>query len=118
MGWVESPAFFSMASKTARDVADKYAEVPIGALPKHPHLEKTQTLQEEAENMIKKEQALKYLTEVYMDGYITAAHANSPDELDHLANAIMHTINDVFPVPGGNLHSRRQTKIHQKAGQR
>ncbi|EJK51225.1 hypothetical protein THAOC_29622, partial [Thalassiosira oceanica] len=39
MGWVNSPNFFSGASETARDVADDYAEAPIGALPEH-HLEK------------------------------------------------------------------------------
>ena len=35
--------------------------------------------------------------EVYMDDYVTAAIATGQDHLNHLANATMHGIHDVFP---------------------
>jgi hypothetical protein len=39
MGWVESPPNFCAASETARDVADQYAECPIGSVANHKFIE-------------------------------------------------------------------------------
>lgn len=35
MGWIDSPPFFGVASETARDVGQAYAQAPLGSLPKH-----------------------------------------------------------------------------------
>jgi hypothetical protein len=39
MGWVESPAYFCVASETARDVAAWHVERPIGQIPNHKFLQ-------------------------------------------------------------------------------
>ena len=35
MGWVESPLYFCVATKTARDIASNYCDNPTGSLPCH-----------------------------------------------------------------------------------
>eukprot|EP00956_Cyclotella_meneghiniana_P031709 scaffold84087_cov20-Cyclotella_meneghiniana.AAC.1 len=35
MGWVESPPYFCAASETGRDVAEQYAELPLGTQGSH-----------------------------------------------------------------------------------
>ena len=35
MGWIDSPPFFGVASETARDVGQVYAQAPLGTLPVH-----------------------------------------------------------------------------------
>ena len=107
MGWVNSPNFFSGASETARDVAADYAEAPIGALPEH-HLEEgTTPSKEEMSKLLETgnldaKTTLQYLIEVYMDDFIAAAQAKSPEELKHIGRAMLHAIHDVFPE---GLHS-------------
>ena len=102
MGWVNSPNYFCGGSETVRDVAEDYAEAPIGDLPKH-HLEEGTTPSREERNKLVKaneleeHRALKYLLEVYVDDFIAAAQARSPEELTHIARALLHAIHDVFP---------------------
>ena len=43
MGWVNSPPYFGAATETARDIADEYAQAPIGSLTPHKFLPLTQT---------------------------------------------------------------------------
>ena len=43
MGWIESPPYFCAAAETAWDVAQQYAETPIGLLPRHKFLAHTAT---------------------------------------------------------------------------
>ena len=113
---MDSPGYFSGASETARDVAAEYAKAPIGALPEH-HLEKKTelppALATEMTNLAPtglgcqpatagtdKERArnsLRYLLEVYIDDFIAAAIARSPEELKHISRALLHAIHDVFP---------------------
>jgi len=102
MGWVESPPFFCGASETARDVADEYAEAPLGTLPEHPLEGGTKLAEEELQAMLDEKPSdpqarLKYLIEVYVDDFIAAAQATSPEELKHIARALLHAIHDVFP---------------------
>ena len=35
MGWIESPPYFCAASETGRDVAQQYADAPVGSLKNH-----------------------------------------------------------------------------------
>lgn len=44
---------------------------------------------------------VKYLVEVYVDDFISFVVATSQRQLDHVANAVMHGIHDVFPPGGG-----------------
>ena len=37
-----------------------------------------------------------YLIEVYIDDFIAAARAKSPEELKHISRALLHAIHDVF----------------------
>ena len=109
MGWVDAPAYFSGASETARDVAAEYAEAPLGALPEH-HLEKKTELPVAlAKEMANRQplpltleqrrarDLLHYILEVYMDDFIAAARARTPEELKHISRALLHAIHDVFP---------------------
>ena len=102
MGWVESPSFFSVASETARDVAQEYVEADVGDLPPH-HLEDlTNMTDDNLKDMIDalsetERTQLKYLLEVYIDDFIGAATASSPEQLNHIARALLHAIHDVFP---------------------
>ena len=84
--------------ETARDVAKDYAKAPICKLPEH-SLEGG-TFPEEKELKLLEEEHLKelrYLIEVYMDDFITAAQAQSAEQLQHLSRAVLHAIHDVFP---------------------
>ena len=98
MGWIESPPYFCAASETARDVATQYAETPMGSLHEHKFLALTQTNNAFGNLPPTSEDTnLKYIMEVYMDDYITAAVATEQRHLNHLANATMYGIHDVFP---------------------
>ena len=97
MGWIESPPYFCAASETARDVAAQYAETPLGSLPAHKFLPLTQTNEDFMTlPSTTTTSQMKYVMEVYMDDYITAAVATEQQHLNHLANATMHGIHDVF----------------------
>ena len=99
MGWIESPPYFCAASETARDVAAQYAETPLDSLPPHKFINLTQT-DESFTRLLPNttsDPSFKYIMEVYMDDYITAAIATEQRHLRHLANATMHGIHDVFP---------------------
>ena len=98
MGWIESPPYFCAASETARDVAAQYAETTIGTLPDHKFLSYTNTSTDFEMLPPVGDNELKYIMEVYMDDYITAAIASGQNQLNHLANATMHGIHDVFPA--------------------
>jgi hypothetical protein len=99
MGWVESPPYFCAASETARDVAIQYAERRVGDLPQHKfsgHAMKgpdVQKLPAEASN-----DELKYFVYVYVDDFIPMAIATSQKQLEHVAEAVLHGIHDVFPA--------------------
>ena len=46
--------------------------------------------------MTGEETELEYLLEVFVDDFIGAAQAQTPEQLTHLSRALMHTIHDVF----------------------
>ena len=98
MGWIESPPYFCAASETARDIATQYAETKLGSLPNHKFLPLTQLHQDfQTLPNTTASKEIKYIMEVYMDDYITAAIATEQHHLNHLANATMYGIHDVFP---------------------
>ncbi len=98
MGWIESPSYFCTASKTARDVAAQYAELPIGAHADHPFLQHRQTNHAFAKLPTTDTTGdLLYALEVFVDDYIALAIPTSRQDLNHVANSVMYGIHDVFP---------------------
>jgi hypothetical protein len=99
MGWVESPPYFCAASETARDVAMQYAEARVGELEDHKFLkfamsnDKARALPEKTEDS-----GFKYMIDVYVDDFITLVMATSREQLQHVANAVMRGVHDVFPA--------------------
>ena len=98
MGWIESPPYFCAASETGRDVAADYVETEIGTLPAHKFL-KYSASGKDFESLPKQsdDEGLKYLVECYVDDYISIAIPTSQQQLEHVANAVMTGIHDVFP---------------------
>ncbi len=100
MGWIESPAYFCAASETARDVAATYAEMPLGSLKGHKFLHYTQTSPafQRLPRHIAPTSILRYFSEVFVDDFIKGVIADNQAHLNHLSNATMHGIHDVFPA--------------------
>jgi len=96
MGWIESPGFFCAATETSRDAIDIYANTPLGSLP-------PQTLEKFALQSMDKSlpetssKHLLYMTEVYMDDFISLLIGYSREHLTHIARATMMGIYDTFP---------------------
>jgi len=98
MGWIESPPYFCAASETGRDVAQQYAEAPVGSLENHKFI--AHALQGEDYATFQGQEGIKdlqYMIEVYMDDYISMAIPRSKEDLQHVANAVMKGVHDVFP---------------------
>ena len=101
MGWVESPPYFCAASETARDIAMDYSNTKVGPLPTHKFAhytmgdEETELLPATDEHQ---NRSLRYNVEVYVDDFMSIVMPTSKAQLDHVANAIMRGIHDVFPA--------------------
>lgn len=98
MGWIESPPYFCAASETGRDVAQQYAEAPVGSLENHKFI--AHSLQGEDYETFQGQglQDLRYSIEVYVDDYISLAMPRTKEDLRHVANAVMKGVHDVFPA--------------------
>jgi hypothetical protein len=98
MGWIESPPYFCSASETAQDVAEQYAELPHGSQPRHKLLPYTtshtdyQLLPPSTTDAY-----LAYVMEVYVNDFIALAIPIFQEQLNHVANAMMLGIHDLFP---------------------
>ena len=99
MGFIDSPGFFGTASETARDVAQQYAQAPMGTLPKHKFEHYTQAHEDyrQLPTVAKEVEQLLFTLEVYVDDFIGACVADSQEHLDHVGRAALHGIHDVFP---------------------
>jgi hypothetical protein len=102
MGWIESPPYFCTASETARDVAEQYLQQPVGSLPHHKFLERTQQHNEINSLPTTDTTPFKFVLEVYMDDFIGLAIPTSIQQLRHYSNAVMFGIHDVFPPDDDN----------------
>jgi hypothetical protein len=98
MGWVESPAFFCAASEMGSDVAQQYAETKVESLPRHKFLDHSMASTDVEMLPAQKPGPLKYLVDVYVDDYINVAIPTSKEQLEHVSNAVLHGIHDVFPA--------------------
>ena len=99
MGWVDSPGFFGVASETARDVSQVYAQTPFGKLPPHKFEKYTETTPEfqALPESSPHDAAYPFTLEVYVDDFIGAVAACSKRPLRHVGRATLHGIHDVFP---------------------
>ena len=70
----------------------------MGSLPTHKFLQHaSQGTDYENFDEDTKHERLQYLIEVYVDDYISLAIPRTKEDLDHVANAVMTGIHDVFP---------------------
>ncbi len=98
MGWIESPPYFCAASETARDVAAGYIETAVGSLPRHRFEQHTVATDEmSAGGTSGSGEGFKYVLEVYVDDFMSLVIPTSAAHLQHVANAVMKGIHDVFP---------------------
>ena len=127
MGWIESPGYFCAAAETGRDVASEYAESKVGSLPTH-KFNKYTTTSEEFKKLpdtlpvgcytLAVGQHFKYMLEVYVDDFLGIAIPRSKADLNHLSNALMHGIHDVFPASAtGAEDPIAEKKLKKKDGE-
>jgi hypothetical protein len=101
MGWVESPPYFCAASETAQDIAMDYANTTVGSLPTHKFTHYTQggaDAQQLPPRATQQGRGLHYGIEVYVDNFMSIVIPISREQLDHVADAIMRGIHDIFPA--------------------
>jgi hypothetical protein len=113
MGWFESPPYFCLASKTARDIAEVYTNTPVGSLPPHKFTHHTHR-DAEASKLPKNSDTqtmLQYGLEVYMDDFMSVVIPTSQEQLDHVATAVMTGIHNVFP---SNITNKDNTISEKK----
>jgi hypothetical protein len=98
MGWMESPAYFCVASETARDVATWYAESPMAAAPNHKIIHHAMDGPDLAQlPPTKPNNSFLYFVDVYVNDFIPLAIATLLKQLAHVMSAVMNGIHDVFP---------------------
>jgi hypothetical protein len=99
MGWVESPAYFSTASETSRDVSTSYCQAPMGSLPCHKFGEYIEGGEDFAvlPTASPRNGDMKFLLEVFVDDFMSLVIATSQQQLLHVGTATMMGIHDVFP---------------------
>jgi hypothetical protein len=99
IGWVESPPYFCVATKTAQDIATEYIETELGTRSRHKFevyamgAPEAMALPEESTY----KDSLKNMLEVYVDDFVNLIIPASQKHLWHVANAIMEGIHGVFP---------------------
>jgi len=102
MGWVNSEPYFCAASKTARDVAVDYIETKVGALPTHKFSHWAGADKAPVSALTGHGGRLCYLVEVYVDNFITCIILTTKQQVEHVAQGILHGIHDVFPPSEDN----------------
>jgi hypothetical protein len=101
MGWVESPPYCCVALVKAQDIAMDYANTTVGSLPTHKFTHYTQggaDAQQLPPRAAQQGRGLHYSIEVYVDNFMSIVIPTSWEQLDHVADAIMCGIHDIFPV--------------------
>ena len=90
---------FLCSRKGARDVAVDYVETAFGSLEAH-KFQQYSTSGTDFDSLPKTstDGRLSYLVECYVDDYISLAIPTSREQLEHVANAVMTGIHDVFPA--------------------
>ncbi len=105
MGWIESPGFFCTATETSRDIIDIYANTPLGALPEQRFELYALRSIHDSNLPAKSDKPLNYMTEVYMDNFVSLLVGYSTEHVAHIVRATMMGIYDTFlpdPFPQNN----------------
>ncbi len=97
MGWIESPAFFCAATETGRDVVMQYTKTPFDMLPPHKFEHHADMCLSTATLPGESDKPLRYMTEVYVDDFMSVIIPHSKQQLCHTARATMMGIHDMFP---------------------
>jgi hypothetical protein len=122
MGWVKLPPYFCLATETARDTATAYIETGIGTRPCHKFEQyATGSLDyNKLPAIARGDSILRYLLEVYINGFISIVIPTSQAQLRHVANAILEGIHDVFPPDSYTIMTQFQKRnsSRMKAGTR
>jgi hypothetical protein len=99
MGLVKFPPYLCAATKTARDVATEYTDMPIGSI--LPHKFKKYTVNGESYAELQDyhdDRPICSMIEVYVDNFMRVVIPISKSQLQHTAAAVMTGIHDVFPA--------------------
>ena len=104
MGWTESPPFFCLATKTARDVAEVLTAEPMVSLQPHPlehhmlppDMWPEESLPDTCEGYI-------HVMEVYVDDFCTRVQTLDVDTLRHVSWALLPAIHSI-PPPLARYH--------------
>ena len=78
-----------------------YTNTKVGSLPKHKFAHYTRGDEEATQLPVTDahpKRSLRYNVEVYVDDFMSIVMPTSKAQLDHVANAIMRGIHDVFPA--------------------
>ena len=81
MGWLESPPYFGVASETARDVGQVYAQAPIDMVPQH-RFEKYTIVHEDFKCLpatSNHDDELNFGLEIFVDHFIGAVVQSSQE---------------------------------------
>ncbi len=97
MGWIESPAFFCAAKETGWDVVMQYTDTPFDTLPPHKFEHHANTTPSTATLPGELDKPLQYMTEVYINNFMSVIIPHSKQQLCHMAQATTMGIHDVFP---------------------
>ncbi len=116
MGWVKSPPYFFAAMETLHDISTEYIETAVNSLPYHKfehHVVETP----EYANFLETEQeatGFLYMVEVYVNDFMSLVIKVSREQLRHIANAIMHGIQDISPPEDDNSNDPISEKKMKK----
>jgi hypothetical protein len=99
MGWVKSPPYFCTATEMLHYISTEYTETAVNLLPHH-KFEKYVVGATKYANLLESElnaQGFWYMVKVYVGNFMSLVISVSQEQLRHVANAILHGINNVFP---------------------
>ena len=118
MGWTFYPWFLNVASETAHDVVESYAQERVGTLPEHPLEGSTMSELIGLKNVsmwgtnewnkfltLLEEKPFYTMLELFCNDFIHMAQTSDPSQLLHLSRAFLHGIHSVFPPPQVSGHN-------------
>jgi hypothetical protein len=97
MGWIKSPAFSCAATETGRNAVMQYTDTPFNTLPLHKSEHLANTCLSTATLPRESDKPLQYMTEVYVDDFMSVIVPHSKQQLCHMVQTTMMGIHDVFP---------------------
>ena len=118
IGCIELHPYFCTVSETGRYVTEQYIDTPVGSLAPHNFVKLTE-VNPEFSGMPKSDildDPFNYMLEVYMYNYIVLSVPRSQDQLNHVVNAIITGIHDVFPWTNMMIKMQSPSRNSKKGG--